>query len=333
MTTIESVDNSPSIRVDEGQPFWSRIGLLRLAGLMLVVAAAWRIVDVFILQLGNTWINIMPSKLFPFLIIFGLFLRYRRAEVSTVLGLSRAQLRIQLVVGSVIGCSMYVMFDIVPSLVFGTLFDQTYFLSFTVLYLDILWYQFIFFATNALLEETLFRGLIQNGLRLRFTPNMAIVISALAFGIWHLCWPIVNADSGNSSSSETVSLLVFSVILGLFFGLYYEKFSSRVTLTGPIVVHTLINFLNEDFKLGLVTSIQGPDFALTNPVLMSIMLVFALVTLSGLIKLVSSTKVEQIQSWWSQSIQHVMMGISRLVRERTSSESGNPSNRQTQSGN
>jgi membrane protease YdiL (CAAX protease family) len=267
---------------------------------MLIIAAFWRLTDVFVFGLGATWINIMPSKLFPFLIILGLFLKYRRAEVGTVLGLNHRQLRIQVMIGFVIGCSMYVLIEIVPPLIYGAFFNQSYPLNLTVLYTDILWYQFIFFFTNALLEETLFRGLIQNGLRPRFTPNRAILISALAFGIWHLCWPAVDALSGHGSLSQAVSMLVFTAILGLFFGTYYEKFSSKATLTGPITIHTLVNFLNEDLKLGPALSTQGPDFAFTSPILMGITFVFLLVTLVVLIKLASSTKVDQVQSWWAR---------------------------------
>jgi membrane protease YdiL (CAAX protease family) len=259
----------------------------------------WRLTDVFILGLGDTWINIMPSKLFPFLIMLGVFFRYRRAEVNSVLGLSHKQLRIQVSIGSIIGCSMYVLIEIIPPLIYGTFFDRSYPLDFTTLYADILWYQFIFFFTNALLEETLFRGLIQNGLRPLFTQNRAIALSALTFGLWHLCWPIVNGLSGSFSASEAASMFAFTAILGLFFGTYYEKFSSRVTMAGPITIHTLVNFLNEDFKLGPAPSTQGPDLAFTSPVLMAITFLFLLATLLVLIKLASSARVEQVQSWWA----------------------------------
>lgn len=319
MTTTQSVERPSSHPAVRQQPFWSRIGLLPLAGLILVMAVIWRVVDVFVLGLGATWINIMPSKLFPFLIILGLFLKYRRAEVGTVLGLNRRQLRIQVLIGFIIGCSMYVLIEIVPPLVFETFFNQSYPLNLTVLYADILWYQFIFFFTNALLEETLFRGLIQNGLRPRFTPNRAIMISALAFGIWHLCWPAVDALSGNGSLSQAVSMLVFTAILGLFFGTYYEKFSSRATLAGPITIHTLVNFLNEDLKLGPALSTQGPDFTFTGPTLMGITFIFLLVTLVVLIKLSSSTKVDQVQSWWARRRTGTVTSTSRPTGAQTPS--------------
>ncbi|MFW9967684.1 MAG: hypothetical protein ACFFEA_11070, partial [Candidatus Thorarchaeota archaeon] len=65
----------------------SRMGLLPLAGLLFLVAIVWRILDIFVLALGDTWINIMPSKLFPLLIMAAVFWRYRRNEFSSVLGL------------------------------------------------------------------------------------------------------------------------------------------------------------------------------------------------------------------------------------------------------
>jgi len=53
---------------------------------MLLVGIAWRIVDIFILGLGDTWLNVMPSKLFPLLITLAYFWRYRRTETGSVLG-------------------------------------------------------------------------------------------------------------------------------------------------------------------------------------------------------------------------------------------------------
>jgi len=319
MSTTKSIVSNPSQQLKR-ESIWSHIGLLPLAGLMLAIAAVWRLVDVFVLRLGETWLNIMPSKLFPFLIIVGFFFRYRRDEVSTVLGLNRSQLRIQLALGFILGCSMYLLLDVVPTIIYATFFDVSYPLIVNMLFVDILWYQFVFFLTNALLEETLFRGLIQNGLRSRFTPNRAIVISALAFGLWHLCWPIIRGLTGDFSPSEAAALLVFSAIVGVFFGTYYEKFSSRMTLTGPIMIHTLINFFNECIKLGPDSSVQGPDITFRSPMLLVLTFLFLVLTLGAFIRLSWSSRIEQVESWWIRQKNRVIMiarGLMALRHVRT----------------
>ncbi len=299
MSAVETVVSSV-VTVKSSKHFWSRAGLLRLAGLMLAIAIAWRVVDIFVLRLGETWVNILPSKIFPFLIMAALFWKYRPGEIGTVLGLNRRQFRLQLVLGLLVGCSMYLLLDVIPTVIYGTFFDASYPLNLNILFIDILWYQFLFFFTNALLEESLFRGLIQNGLRSILTPNRAILLSAIVFGLWHVAWPIVKGLYGEFSPSEAAAMLLFAGVVGLFFGTYYEKFSSRATLTGPIIAHTLINFLNECIKVGPDPSVQGPDITFKSPVLLAITFLFLVVTLGVFTKLAWSRRTEDVESIWAQ---------------------------------
>lgn len=73
-----------------------------------------------------------------------------------------------------------------------------------------------------IVEELLFRGLVQGRLRQAMKPKAAILISALAFGIIHL-----NTIQG-----------VYATIIGLFFGIIYEKTNS---LWFPILGHIGVN--------------------------------------------------------------------------------------------
>jgi len=295
MTEVETVVSSTASAKSTKQ-FWSRAGLLQIAGAMLAIAIAWRVADIFVLRLGETWVNILPSKVFPFLIMTVLFWKYRRGDVGAVLGLNGRQFRMQLALGFLVGCSMYLLLDVVPTVIYGTFFDASYPLNLNILFIDILWYQFLFFFANALLEETLFRGLIQNGLRSMFTPNRAILLSATVFGLWHVAWPIVKGLYGEFSPSEAAAMLLFAGVVGVFFGAYYEKFSSRATLTGPIIAHTLINFLNECIKVGPDPSVQGPDITFKSPVLLVITFLFLVVTLGVFTKLAWSHRIEDLEA-------------------------------------
>jgi membrane protease YdiL (CAAX protease family) len=293
-TTIQ--ESAPSMK--EEHSFWSSMSLLTVSGIMLVIGIAWRVADQFVFGLGDTWLNIMPSKLFPFLIILGFFWRYRRPEIESVLGVSRNQLRVQLAVGLVMGLMISGLIDIGGTVVYGLLLDPTYPLELHILNPQLLWYTLLFFLTNAFLEETLFRGLLQNGLKTRFSANIAIVLSAIAFGFWHAGWPLLN---GGSNVVREVSMMVFfTTILGLLFGVYYERFSSGKSLTGVIVAHTIFNFVNENFKIGPEPSMQGPDMAFLTPGLLGMTLVMFLILFSTFFFVFTRYKIEQVSSLWNR---------------------------------
>jgi membrane protease YdiL (CAAX protease family) len=295
---VQTAVQEGALSMKEEHSLWSSMSLLAVSGIMLIIGIAWRVVDQFVLGLGDTWINIMPSKLFPFLIIVGFFWRYRRPDIETALGLSRNQMRVQLAVGLVMGLLISGLIDIGSTVVYGLLFDPSYPLDLHILNAPLLGYTLLFFLTNAFLEETLFRGLLQNGLKTRFSANAAIVLSAIAFGFWHAGWPLLN---GGTNVVRDVSMMVFfTTILGLLFGVYYERFSSGQSLTGVIVAHTIFNFVNENFKIGPEPSMQGPDMAFLTPGLLGVTLVMFLFVFSTLFLVFTRYKIEQVSSLWNR---------------------------------
>jgi membrane protease YdiL (CAAX protease family) len=168
----------------------------------------------------------------------------------------------------------------------------------TIIRPDLLWYSAIFFLINAVYEEILFRGALQNGLREYMSVNMAILFSAAIFGIYHIIWPIYFAGTGMLSSSQIFVYVVFSGLLGAVFGIYYEKFSNRRTLLGPIIAHWLINFLNENIKISTSEVIAGPDVLLGNPpVQMAMALLLVIVLYSTSIFIFSKYRVENLDGW------------------------------------
>ncbi len=277
---------------------WSSINLLMIAGIMLTIAVVWRLIDQFVLSLGKTWMNILPSKLFPLLIILGFFWKYRSGEVESVLGLSRNNLQAQLIFGLLIGLAISLGIDFGGTIVYGILIDPTYSLQLHILNEGFLGYMLFFFLTNALLEETLFRGLLINGFKTRQTANRAILLSAMVFGVWHAGWPIVNGAIGVDALGEIASMVFFTSILGVFFGIYYEKFNTCQSLVGPITVHTLINFISECFKIGPEPVIQGPDLIFSTPGLMIATFLMFLLTFIPLGIILWRYKIEQLSAIW-----------------------------------
>ncbi len=281
---------------------WSSVGLLRIAGIMLTIAAIWRLVDQFVLGLGNTWMNILPSKLFPFLIILGFFWKYRPREIASVLGLSKANFRAQLAVGLFIGMAISLGIDFGGTIVYGLLIDPTYPLQLHILNEELLGYMLFFFLTNAALEETLFRGLLINALKTCQTPNRAILSSAIVFGIWHAGWPLVNGSAGSDAMNQIASMVFFTTILGIFLGVYYERFNSGQSLVGPIVIHTMFNYVSECFKIGPEPIIQGPDLIFSNSGLMTTTLLMFFLIFIPLGLFLWKFKIEQVSRMWHRLI-------------------------------
>lgn len=309
-TTVQ--EKAPSMK--DNQSLWTRLDLLTISGIMLVIGTIWRITDQFVLGLGDTWMNIMPSKLFPFLIILGFFWRYRRQEIDSVLGLSKNQMKVQLVVGIIMGLMISVLIDIGGTIVYATFIDRAYPLDLYILNAGLLGYSFLFFVTNAFMEETLFRGLLQNGLKTRLTPNRAIIISALMFGFWHAGWPLVNGGATREVLIQVAMMVFFTTILGLLFGIYYERFSSGQSLLGLIAAHTIFNFVGENFKIGPEPVIQGPDLVFATPGLMVVTLLMFFSVFAAFFVILSHYKIEQVSAHWQRIIgrtKNILTGRSR----------------------
>lgn len=277
-------------------------GLLKIGGIMLTIAVIWRIVDQFVLGLGSTWMNIFPSKLFPFLIIVGFFWKYRRHEISSILGLSRDKIHSRLAIGILIGLIFAIGIDFGGTIVFAILVDPTYPLQLHIINEELLGYMFVFFLTNAFLEETLFRGLLINAAKTRLSSNLSILLSAIIFGLWHAGWPLVNGAMGGEAASGIASMVFFTFILGVFFGIYYERFSSSISLIGPIAIHTIINFVSECFKIGPEPVIQGPDIIFSNSGLMTVTFLMFFLTFIPLAIILWKFKIEQVTDSWLRII-------------------------------
>ena len=311
---VTTMTQKSSDSVHDEKSMWASMSILTLSGIMLTIGVVWRIVDQFVLGLGETWMNILPSKLFPFLIIIGFFWKYRREEIASVLGLSKDQLKTQLVAGLVIGFLISVLIDFGGTIFYGLVIDPTYPLELHILNPELLGYMFFFFLTNAFLEEILFRGLIQNSLKTRYSAKVAILVSAIIFGVWHAGWPLLNASPGESVIT-TVSLMVFfTTILGLLFGIYYERFSSGKSLMGLVVAHTIFNYVNECFKIGPEPTMQGPDMGFANSGVMMVSMIFFLLIFSMLFVVFWKYKIEQAEDMWNKisgKVRTIVPGLSK----------------------
>lgn len=305
MTVVELAQQP---EVEEPRHPLSRISLLPLAGILFAIAVAWRLIDVVVLHLGETWLNIMPSKLFPLLIIVGIFWKYRRKEIGPVLGLARGNFfKTQIVLGVGLFTTWHMLLDIVPQVVYATFFDPAYQLSFRIANVDLLVYSLIFFVTNGFLEEVLFRGVLQNSLRMKIGVVGGIVLSGILFGVWHAVWPVINGIDSLFSVGQAASMVVFSAIFGTLYGVYYEKFSSRRTLVALIVSHTFMDFVNEHLKFGPELLVPGPDYVYTNPTILGITILFFLMGYFAMMVFFWKFKVEDVNAKWNAFVSYLRM--------------------------
>jgi membrane protease YdiL (CAAX protease family) len=296
----------------------SRLSLLSLSSLMLFLAVMWRNLDVFVFGLDKMWTNIMPSKLCPLLILLFLFWKYRNKEFESVLGLSRKNLKAHLILGGIIGIVLYILGDFLAAVIYATFFDPSLSLDIIIVNVNLLWYSAIFFLVNGIYEEALFRGLLQNGLRDHFTANKALLISASIFGIYHLIWPIQTfVMDGVFPFTRAIVMVIFSGLLGLTFGIYYERFDRRRSLAGPIAAHTILNILNENIKVSSIEVVPGPDVLLVNPIQMAIALILVSIAFTAIITIGWKFRFEHAQLTWSR-----MKNIpSRLLNNMNSPQS------------
>lgn len=97
------------------------------------------------------------------------------------------------------------------------------------------------FVSNALnngfFEEFLFRGALQTRLRKRMRPGWAIVITGLAFGLWHL--GLGYSTFGESGLlAAAASTIVYQSFSGVVFGILFERTRN---LIAPSIVHVVLN--------------------------------------------------------------------------------------------
>ena len=115
-----------------------------------------------------------------------------------------------------------------------------------------LWAGIILYGiVSPLAEEIVFRGIVYNRLRRQYTKWIAIVGSALLFGLYH----------GN------VVQALYGFVLGVLIAVLYEKYGSFAV---PVILHSAANIF-----VYVVTSVTEMDVAvMTVPVLMVCLVLF-----------------------------------------------------------
>ncbi|MGY5852100.1 MAG: CPBP family intramembrane glutamic endopeptidase [Candidatus Thorarchaeota archaeon] len=251
----------------------SRLAQSSLLALTLVFVPLFyfiRDLDIYLWNVDETAINVMPSKVISLTILLAIFWYLRNEEFKPVLGLNKVHIRWLVILGVSWAVAEYILVNVVSTAIYVGFIDSGVEVQF-IIAMDaflIVW-NFALFLINAVFEETCFRGLTYHGFKGRFGVNKAIIAAAIIFGFWHICWPIQEyIQTGVFPVSDVFVKVVFSGILGGIFSVWYVKFSEEKSLMGPIAAHTFINYLNEGFKLTPAAE-AGPDLSFLSPVHMA----------------------------------------------------------------
>jgi membrane protease YdiL (CAAX protease family) len=112
-----------------------------------------------------------------------------------------------------------------------------------------------FNLVNALMEESLFRGLLITHVAMAMSAMRANIIQAVLFGLWHIVWPIRAVVDGDMSIDAAMvystGFVLVSTIMGFVWGCFFIWFRS---LWVPIIAHTIHNAALNVFH---ITTISG----------------------------------------------------------------------------
>jgi membrane protease YdiL (CAAX protease family) len=210
--------------------------LVPLAFFLVVIAI--RSIDLFVLRLEGLPDQTIFSRVIGFLLVLG-YLRAHRKPTGSI-GLHARNFDKAVLIGALSLIILYATLYAIqfyhltlagesPGLVFAAIDHETETMGGIFFTLFYLYGQFF----NALMEESIFRGVILPHLMLRFRFWKANVLQAILFGLAHLVFPLGHRVSGQATASEAAaeaaSLLIFTTIGGLVFGYLYYRTGSLWT--------------------------------------------------------------------------------------------------------
>jgi membrane protease YdiL (CAAX protease family) len=238
-------------------------GPLLISFAFFLIVVALRSIDLFVLRLDGLPDPNMVSRVLGFLLVLG-YLWALRKPISSI-GLHARNFDKAILIG---GLSLIILYAVLygvqfyrlslageaPRLVFAAIDHKTAALGgifFTSVY-------FFGQIVNALMEESIFRGVMLPHLMLRFSFWKANVMQAFLFGLAHLVWPLSSWARGQVTSGDAVaeatSLLVATTVGGLVFGYLYFRTGSLWT---AVFAHLVDNGIGLFFHIQTVNRLNA----------------------------------------------------------------------------
>ncbi|HEY9594741.1 MAG TPA: CPBP family intramembrane glutamic endopeptidase, partial [Spirochaetia bacterium] len=215
---------------------------------LLVVACLFRLNDIFVLRLDERWGEIVVSKalgvvvLLVFVFVAGSGPRsaglHSRSVVPSLL-LGAGLTGVALLLGYATEFIAAVRRGARPAIELAAIDPKTGLMGAAGFAL----FLFVGNIVNSFAEEGLFRGVFLPLSRRKLAPWIALVFSALLFGIWHLPWAIKAViNQGGAAQADISAALVGNfvpqVLMGVVWGYLYLRTGN---LWGSWTSHTLTN--------------------------------------------------------------------------------------------
>lgn len=236
---------------------------IQLAFSLLFLTLLLRLNDIFILKIDERFGEIIISKALGFFLIL-LFMLLVKERLSTI-GLHRKYYRFCVCLGFLLNLVLYLISYGIEYFIL-LVQDQGPHLTLTALdpkqgvqggFLFGVW---LIFGNiiNALMEESLFRGVFLPAFKTRFPFWMSNLFQSLLFGAWHLVWPLKYYLSGEQSLFGAllygVVLLLGTVTFGYIWGYMFDKTNSLWTaIAAHFAANTIQNVLHIQTNNGVDT--------------------------------------------------------------------------------
>jgi membrane protease YdiL (CAAX protease family) len=226
---------------------WSLRHTILIPIILFIIAAVFKILDVFVFRLDEVLGEIIVSKSLGFILVVA-YLWFVGKSV-TAIGLHGKSVTKSLIIGStgiilILLVSYGLQFGVLsgagkePSLVFTAIDPKAGVTGGVAFALFLLVGNFI----NSFMEEGLFRGVMLRHFRVSLSFWRANFLQAAFFGIWHLNWPIKQFLTGQLDmgglASQSLIVLIATGIVGFAMGYLYLKTGN---LWGPWIMHTINN--------------------------------------------------------------------------------------------
>ena len=230
---------------------------------------ALRSIDLFVLRLDGLPDQTIFSKVIGFLLVLG-YLRALRKPIGSI-GLHARNFDKAFLIG---GLSLIILYTALygvqfyrlrlagdaPRLVLAAIDHETVAMGglfFTSVY-------FFGQIVNALMEESIFRGLMLPHLMRQFRFWQANLLQAFLFGFAHLVWPLSSWVRGQAtlgeSIAQTIPLLIATTVGGLVFGHLYYRTGSLWT---AVFAHLLDNGIGLFFHIQTASRLNAETDILT----------------------------------------------------------------------
>lgn len=215
--------------------------------IVLALALILRIIDIYFLKLDEKLGEIILSKFLGFVLV--ILVVYLLKDGICSIGLSKNKIYKNISIGLFSCLAIYLiayLFEYLfiyfkggnPTYIF-TAIDPKQGLSGSFAFM--IWLLFGNLI-NALMEESLFRGLFLSRLMTKYSFFISNLIQSILFGLWHLVWPLKDYLNGDIDLGKfiimAISIALPTAVMGFIWG--YMFYGSK-SLYLPIASHFMAN--------------------------------------------------------------------------------------------